>query len=134
MTYPSPTATVRGLKVLFPNADFLRDIGVYVTNNIVTHIVTPHPVTPEEIEAAALTAQEPVKACTLSKLVLTRRLRDIGKEDAFWAILTAQPILYREFILAQELRTDDPMFTSQAPILKAALGLTDEQFTNLIKP
>jgi len=69
---------------------------------------------------------------TLSKLMLTRRLRALGKEDAFWAILDNDPVLYREFILAQEIRTNDPMFTVQAPQLKAALGLTDEQFNDLV--
>jgi len=134
MTYPSPSTTVRGLRSLFPAADFRHEVAVYVTNGLVTRIVTPRPVTPEEIEAAALTAPETLSVRTLSKLVLTRRLRVLGKEDAFWAILDNDPVLYREFILAQEIRTNDPMFTVQAPQLKAALGLTDEQFNDLVKP
>lgn len=88
----------------------------------------------EAVPPVPLVKVRPAPARTLSKLTLTRRLRDLGKEDAFWTILTAQPVLYREFILAQELRTDDPMFTSQAPQLKAALGLTDGQFNALIAP
>jgi len=134
INYPDPKTTVRGLRALFPNAKFLQDVVVTVVNNVVTSVKAPRPVTPEEIEAAAAAAPVVVPARTLSKLTITRRLRELGKEDDFWAILTAQPVLYREFILAQELRTDDAMFTVQAPQLKAALNLTNDQFNALLAP
>jgi hypothetical protein len=70
----------------------------------------------------------------VSKLTTTRRLRELGKEDAFWALLESSPVLYREFVLAQSVRTDDPMFTTHADKLKAALALTDVQFTALLAP
>jgi hypothetical protein len=134
MNYPSPQITVKGLRALFPTARFNHEIVLTIENKQVVGVVAPSEVTPEQITAAALAATPAQPVRTLSKLTLTRRLRDLGKEDAFWAILTAQPVLYREFILAQELRTNDPMFTAQAPQLKAALALTDEQFTELIQP
>jgi hypothetical protein len=67
----------------------------------------------------------------LSKLTLKRRLEELGKWDAFKTILQASPA-WDDFLLAQVVRTDDPVFTTQAPALKAALGLTDEQFNSLI--
>ena len=130
MNFPSYHITVKGLRALFPNSSFGRDIIIAASGGVVTSVKTPRPVTPDEIATAA----NVTPARTISKLHLTRRLRDLGKEDQFWALLTAQPVLYREFILAQELRTDDPMFTSQAPQLKAALGLTDDQFNSLLAP
>jgi hypothetical protein len=77
---------------------------------------------------------EPPAPREVSKLTITRRLRELGKEDAFWALLEASPVLYREFVLAQSVRTDDPMLTTQAPLLKQALILTDAQFDALLAP
>ena len=74
----------------------------------------------------------PEPARELSKLTLKRRLESIGKWDAFKAVLAANPSLDDEFWLAQTISTADPMFTTHAPALKAALGLTEEQFAELL--
>lgn len=68
----------------------------------------------------------------ISKLTLRRRLRAIGKEAAFDDLLDTIPNARRDWEDAQALRTDDQMFTTQAPAMKAALGLTDAQFSELI--
>ena len=70
----------------------------------------------------------------LSKLILTRRLRAMGKEDAFWAVLDASPVLRREWLSSQVVRTDDPMFTAIAEDLKVAIGLSDVDFAALLAP
>lgn len=129
MNYPSPQVVVKGLRALFPTARFNHELVLTIVDKQVVSIVAPREVTAEEIIAAAV---RPAPTRLLSKLTLTRRLRELGKEDTFWAILAAQPILYREFILAQEISTGDPMFTTNAPQLKNALSLTDEQFASLI--
>lgn len=68
----------------------------------------------------------------ISKLTLRRRLRAMGKEAAFDDLLDVTPNARRDWEDAQALRTDDPMFTTQAPAMKAALGLTDSQFSDLV--
>lgn len=70
----------------------------------------------------------------LSKLTLRRRIRALGKEAALDAALDAVPNARADWDDAQALRTDDPLFTTQAPAFKSALSLTDEQFTALLAP
>ena len=88
--------------------------------------------TPEEMQAIFALPAAPATARELSKLTLRRRLRALGKEEAFDAALDAIPHARADWVDAQSLRTDDALFTSSAPALKAALGLTDEQFAELI--
>jgi hypothetical protein len=90
-------------------------------------------------EVEALLASPPPAPPTsepreLSKLTLTRRLREMGKEDAFWAVLDASPVLRREWLSSQVVRTDDPMFTANAEDLKDAIGLSDVDFAALLAP
>lgn len=70
----------------------------------------------------------------ISKLTLRRRIRSLGKEAAFDAALDAVPNARADWDDAQVLRTDDPLFTTQAAAFKAALALSDEQFSALLAP
>lgn len=70
----------------------------------------------------------------LSKLTLRRRLRDLGKEDLFDSTLDSIPHARADWDDARVIRTDDPLFTTNANAFKAALGLTNEQFTALLAP
>ncbi len=70
----------------------------------------------------------------LVKITIRRRLRAMGKEAAFDAALNAIPNARADWDDAHTIRTDDPMFTTHAIALKAAVGLTDEQFTHIISP
>ena len=84
---------------------------------------------PNQEQMAALFA---VQVREISKLTLRRRLREMGKEATFDAALDANPEARRDWDDAVSIRTDDPMFTTQAPAFKSALGLTDAQFSALI--
>lgn len=85
-------------------------------------------VEPSAEELAALQVRE------VSKLDITRRLRAISQEteDAFYGLLASSAALGRDWAACQVVRTDDPMFTTHAAALKAALSLTDEQFDAII--
>lgn len=74
----------------------------------------------------------PVPVREIPKLVLMRRLEALGKWEQFKALLAAQPTLDDAFWLAQTLMTDDPLFVQYAPVLKAQLEMTDEQFDALL--
>lgn len=70
----------------------------------------------------------------LSKLTLKRRLEEMGKWAAFKTVLQTMPSVWDDFVLAQTIRTDDPVFTTHAMSLKLAVGLTTEQFESLLAP
>jgi hypothetical protein len=70
----------------------------------------------------------------VSKLTLRRRIRALGKEAQFDAALDAMPNARADWDDAQNLRTDDPLFTTYAPQFKTALDLTDAQFDALLAP
>lgn len=135
MTYPSPLNTVRALKFLFPTARFGTDVVITVLRGNVTAIKTPRPVSEAELMAALASAPvPPPPPREIAKLTLRRRLRVLGKEDAFDAALNSIPHARSDYDDAQSLSTADPIFTTAAPLLKQALGLTDEQFVSLLAP
>jgi hypothetical protein len=68
----------------------------------------------------------------LSKLSIRRKLRAIGKEEAFDAFLASAPQVLADWQDAQVLLTSDPLFTTYAPVVKSALGLSDAQFAELL--
>lgn len=70
----------------------------------------------------------------ISKLTLKRRLEVLGKWSEFKALLTQLPATVQDdWTLASAIRADDPIFVSNASTIKAALGLTDEQFDALLE-
>jgi hypothetical protein len=82
---------------------------------------------PTAEQMAALFAVAPR---TITKLTLKERFDALGKWEAFKAVLTSLG-LWDDFILAQDIRTDHPLFIAHAAALKVALELTDEQFATL---
>lgn len=131
----TPAQAVRALAYLFPSARFGREIVVTVLNGAVTSIRAPRAVTAAELAAAYAAAPAPAApGRDLAKLTLRRRLRDIGKEEAFDAALDSIPHARRDYDDAQTLNTADPLFTTAAPLLKSTLQITDEQFAALIAP
>lgn len=91
-------------------------------------------------EVAGLIANPPAPpevaqpAREISKLTVRRRLRDLGKEAAFDAALDAVPGARADWLDAQSLRTDDPLFTTHAPARQALVGLTDEELSAVLAP
>lgn len=71
---------------------------------------------------------------TLSKLAIRRKLRKMGKEKEFDALLDATPHARADWTDAQEIRTDDPLFTLQKEAVKGSLGLSDKQFDEITRP
>jgi hypothetical protein len=76
----------------------------------------------------------PKKVYALSKLTLKRKLESFGKWERFKAVLSSNASLDDEFWLAQSISTDDAMFTTHAEAIKKAVGLSDEEFSELTKP
>ena len=68
---------------------------------------------------------EPIQ---LSKLTIRRKLRELGKEIAFNYFLSQNSQVQNDWDDATVIMSNDPLFTSYAPVVKAALNLTDEQF------
>ena len=68
----------------------------------------------------------------ISKLAIRRQLREWGKEDAFESLLDGFPHARTDWNDAAELKSDDPLFVANRDAFKAALTLTDEQFTALM--
>ena len=69
----------------------------------------------------------------VTKLTIKRRLDALGKWETFKAILAQAPeAVQDEWTLAQEIRSDDPMFTANRDAFRTALGLTDEDFDKLL--
>ena len=69
----------------------------------------------------------------ISKLSVRRKLRAMGKEtpyDQFLSGLSTEA--KKDFDEAQELNSNDPIFTAHAPVFKQALNLTDDQFNSLL--
>lgn len=83
--------------------------------------------TPEEIEARKPQPEG------VTKLTIMRRLGP--KWPTLKAILASLPEDVQDaWTLAQEIRSDDPMFLANAGFLKTALDLTDAEFTALLTP
>ena len=72
------------------------------------------------------------QARNISKLSIRRQIREWGKESAFDAALDAVPHARADWSDAQELMTNDPLFTTNKEPLKALLGISEEQFENLL--
>jgi hypothetical protein len=82
--------------------------------------------TPEEI--AQRNRPKPI-----TKLTIKRRLEALGKWETFKAILAQSPeSVQDEWTLAQEIRADDPMFSANKESFRLALGLTEQQFNELL--
>lgn len=73
---------------------------------------------------------DPVRV--LSKLAIRRQLREWGKESAFDAMLAAFPHAKTDWDDALEIKTSDPLFAANKEAFKAALALSDEQFSTLM--
>lgn len=73
---------------------------------------------------------EPVR--TLSKLAIRRQPRDWGKESAFEQMLDAFPHARTDWDDAVEIKTSDPLFATNKEAFKAALQLSEAQFTALM--
>jgi len=83
---------------------------------------------PEEIAA-----RNPVRPVT--KLTLMNRLLALGKWETFKAILASQSTIVRDaWALAQDIRSDDPLFAANREVFRTALGLPEEEFDELLKP
>lgn len=69
----------------------------------------------------------------VTKLTIKRRLDALGKWETFKAILAQAPeAVQDEWSLAQEIRSDDPMFTANRDAFRTALGLTEEEFEGIL--
>ena len=84
-------------------------------------------------EQVALPTPEPVIQ-PVTKLTIKRRLDTLGKWQLFKAILAADENMGDEWAIAQDIRSDDPMFVLNKAALKLALDLTDEEFEALLEP
>lgn len=71
----------------------------------------------------------------VTKLTIKRRLDALGKWETFKTVLAQAPeAVQDEWMLAQEIRSDDPMFIAHADIFKTGLDMTEEEFQNLLNP
>lgn len=85
--------------------------------------------TPEEVEAAK------PKPTPVTKLTIMNRLVDAGKWETFKSIMSNAPEVAQDaWILAQDIRVDDPIFVEYADVFKSGLDMTDEEFNSLLKP
>jgi hypothetical protein len=83
----------------------------------------------EEIE----TLKNPPVTAGVTKLTIMRRLGD--KWPVLKAILAGLPEAVQDaWTLAQEIRSDYPLFVANSDFLKQALGLTDAEFAALLTP
>lgn len=87
----------------------------------------------EHAEVLTAAQGQPRPTGGVSKLTIMRRLGD--KWPTLKGILSQLPELVQDaWLLAQEIRSDDPLFADNAEFLKSALNLTDEEFTALLTP
>jgi hypothetical protein len=91
-------------------------------------------VDPTADEMSALFSSPALVVLKLSKLGIRRKLRAMGKEDAFNTALAALPHAQADWDDAQEIRTDDALFVENAAALKTAVGLTDDEFASILTP
>jgi hypothetical protein len=83
--------------------------------------------TPDEIEARKPGVQP------ITKLTLMNRLHAMEKWDTFKAILAQAPAIVQDsWTLAQDIRSDDPLFVANAEGFRAALELTEDEFHQLL--
>ena len=76
---------------------------------------------------------EPPEIIGVSKLTIMRRLG--AKWSTLKAILASLPDDVQDaWNLAQEIKSDDPLFVANSAFLQAALELTEEEFTALLTP
>lgn len=70
----------------------------------------------------------------VTKLTIKRRLDALGKWETFKAVLAQAPeAVQDEWSLAQEIRTDDPMFAANREGFRTALGMTNAEFYALLE-
>jgi len=101
----------------------------------IEQLKTAHAIELEKLRAEHAAALAGVHPNAISKLTLKRRLNALGKWSDFKAFLEdlgADAV--DEFALAAEIRLDDAVFQQLAPMAKAALNLTDEQYVALLTP
>jgi len=71
----------------------------------------------------------------VTKLTIMRRLEALNKWGTFKTILAQLSEQVQDgWSLAQEIKSDDPLFAANAAAFKGALSLTDAQFTALLTP
>ncbi len=69
---------------------------------------------------------------TQTKLKIMMKLEALGKWSTFKIILSSLPALVQDaWHLAQEINESDPLFAANKEALKAALGMTEEQFLSI---
>ena len=75
---------------------------------------------------------ERLRPKTYSKLKICLGLQELGKLDAFqtWLSQSGYEFLFTQ---AQDLSSENQMFSGGVEVVKTALGLTDEQVTNILK-
>lgn len=101
----------------------------------IEQLKTAHAIELEKLRAEHAAALAGVHPNAISKLTLKRRLNALGKWSDFKAFLEGLGVdAVDEFALAAEIRLDDAVFQQLAPMAKAALNLTDEQYVALLTP
>ena len=86
----------------------------------------------EAIAAGGRPDEIPVEGVT--KLTIKRRLDALGKWETFKAILAQAPeAVQDEWTLAQEIRSDDPIFAANRETFRTALGMTNAEFDAVLK-
>ena len=69
---------------------------------------------------------------TQSKLTIMLRLDAMGKWANFKAVLATLPEIVQDaWLLAQDIREDNPLFVANKPALLAAITMTDAQLSSL---
>ena len=70
---------------------------------------------------------------TATKLTIMKRLEAFGKWETFKGVLATLPTNVQDsWTLAQDIRSDDPLFTANADALMTALDLSDEEFNTIL--
>lgn len=111
---------------------WLNGNGVPVSSGVSIARFTPaEDVTDAELASAITTpAPEPQPVRTISKLVLKQRLDALNKWVDFKHLLEGSG-LWDDFIIAQDLRTDHPLFTQYQATFLSSLDISPEQFNTL---
>lgn len=74
----------------------------------------------------------PTPVHVISKLAIRRKLREWGKEETFDAMLDGFPHARSDWSDATEIKTSDPLFTTNKEAFKGILKLTEDQYNTLM--
>jgi len=90
----------------------------------------------DQLAKAMINGGQPddIPVAGVTKLTIKRRLDSIGKWERFKAILAQAPeTVQDEWMLAQEIRSDDPIFAANRETFRTALGMTNAEFDAVLK-